>query len=43
MQIAIPFFEKHGTEERYTLAAAVAPQPARQSTDLFDGVAETDE
>ena len=42
MQIAIPFFEKHGTEERYTLAAAVAPQPARQSTDLFDGVAETD-
>jgi LmbE family N-acetylglucosaminyl deacetylase len=40
MQIAIPYFEKHGTDERYALAAAFAPQPARQSTDLFEGVAE---
>jgi LmbE family N-acetylglucosaminyl deacetylase len=41
MQIAIPFFEKHGTNERYALAAATAAQPARQSTDLFEGVAES--
>ena len=40
MQIAIPMFEKQAPEERYTLAAAVAPQPARQSTDLFEGVAD---
>jgi hypothetical protein len=40
MQIAIPYFEKHGTDERYALAAAFAPQPARQSTDLFEGIAE---
>lgn len=40
MQIAIPYFEKHGTDERYTLVAAVAPQPARQSNDLFEGVAD---
>jgi hypothetical protein len=33
-------FEKQAPEERYTLAAAVAPQPARQSTDLFEGVAD---
>ena len=42
MAIALPFFEKHGTEERYALAAAFAPQPARQSTDLFEGVAGQD-
>jgi len=41
MQIAIPFFEKHGTDERYCLAAAITPQPARQSTELFEGVADT--
>jgi len=40
MHLAYPIFEKQGPEERYTLAAAVAPQPARQSTDLFEGVAE---
>ena len=40
MQLAIPFFERHGTDERYALAAAVPPQPARQSSDLFEGVAE---
>jgi len=40
MEVAYPLFEKHGPEERYALAAAVAPQPARQSTDLFEGVAE---
>ncbi|HSU18533.1 MAG TPA: PIG-L family deacetylase [Acidobacteriaceae bacterium] len=33
-------FEKHGHHERYTLAAALVPQPATQSTDLFEGVAE---
>lgn len=33
-------FEKHGREERYALAACAVPQPARQSTDLFEGVAE---
>ncbi len=33
-------FLKHGNEEHYTLAAAMVPQPAAQSTDLFEGVAE---
>jgi LmbE family N-acetylglucosaminyl deacetylase len=33
-------FEKHGQQERYLLAATTVPQPARQSTDLFEGVAE---
>ena len=31
-------FEEHGGEERYLLAAATKPQPARQSTDLFEDV-----
>jgi hypothetical protein len=38
--MAVPLFEKHGKEERYALAACAVPQPARQSTDLFEGVAE---
>jgi LmbE family N-acetylglucosaminyl deacetylase len=42
MAQAYPIFEKQGPEERYAIAAATAPQPARQSTDLFEGVAETD-
>lgn len=33
-----PVFEEHGGEERYALAAALAPQAATQSADLFDGV-----
>lgn len=33
-------FERHGHTEYYTLAAVTVPQPARQSTDLFEGVAE---
>jgi LmbE family N-acetylglucosaminyl deacetylase len=33
-------FLKHGNEERYTLAASMVPQPAAQSTDMFEGVAE---
>lgn len=40
MEMAIPLFDKHGPDERYTLAAAIVPQPARQSDDLFEGVAE---
>ncbi|MEO9071597.1 MAG: PIG-L family deacetylase [Edaphobacter sp.] len=32
------FFAKHGAEEFYTLVAAVEPQAARQSTDLFEGL-----
>jgi LmbE family N-acetylglucosaminyl deacetylase len=40
MQIALPLFEKHGPIEHYALAAATVPQAARQSTDLFEGVAE---
>lgn len=32
-------FEEHGRYERYTLAASPEPQPATQSTDLFEGVA----
>jgi LmbE family N-acetylglucosaminyl deacetylase len=35
-----PIFEKHGQQERYLLAAAIVPQPATQSTDMFEGVAE---
>lgn len=31
-------FEKYGVEEFYTLAAAKEPQPARQGTDLFEGL-----
>lgn len=42
MHLAYPIFEKQGPEERYTLAAAVVPQAARQCTDLFEGVAATD-
>ena len=42
MNMALPIFEKHGPNEHYTLAAAVAPQPARQSTDLFEAVAGQD-
>jgi LmbE family N-acetylglucosaminyl deacetylase len=34
------FFLKHGDFERYSLAAALVPQPATQSTDMFEGVAE---
>jgi LmbE family N-acetylglucosaminyl deacetylase len=33
-------FAKHGNTEHYALAAALVPQPATQSTDLFEGVAE---
>jgi LmbE family N-acetylglucosaminyl deacetylase len=33
-------FEQHGRIEHYLLAAATVPQPARQSTDLFEGVAD---
>ncbi|MCU1319841.1 MAG: GlcNAc-PI de-N-acetylase [Edaphobacter sp.] len=32
-------FEKYGAEEFYALAAASEPQPARQMTDLFEGLA----
>ena len=35
-----PIFEKHGQDEYYTLAASMVPQPASQSTDMFEGVAE---
>jgi LmbE family N-acetylglucosaminyl deacetylase len=42
MNMALPLFEKQGPVEHYTLAAAVVPQPAKQSTDLFEGVAEQD-
>ena len=33
-------FLQHGQQEFYTLAATMVPQPARQSTDLFEGIAE---
>jgi LmbE family N-acetylglucosaminyl deacetylase len=32
-------FGRYGAEEFYTLVATVEPQPARQSTDLFEGLA----
>jgi LmbE family N-acetylglucosaminyl deacetylase len=34
------FFERYGAEEFYALVAAPDPQPARQETDLFAGLAE---
>jgi LmbE family N-acetylglucosaminyl deacetylase len=39
MEATKGIFEQHGNEERYTLAATTVPQPARQSKDLFEGVA----
>lgn len=35
-----PVFAEHGQDERYALAAARTPQPATQSTDMFEGVTE---
>ena len=32
------FFEKHGNSELYTLAASPRPQPATQTTSLFEGL-----
>ena len=40
MDFALPLFEKYPKVEHYSLAATTVPQPARQSTDLFEGVAE---
>jgi LmbE family N-acetylglucosaminyl deacetylase len=40
MERTRPIFEKHGQQEHYTLAAVPTPQPATQSTDLFEGVTE---
>ncbi len=41
MQRAGPLiFAKHGNTEHYALAASPVPQPATQSTDLFEGIAE---
>jgi len=40
MEATKGIFEKHGDHERYALAATTVPQPARQSTDLFEGVAD---
>jgi len=36
----LPIFETHGQTERYALAAAIIAQPATQSTDMFEGIAE---
>jgi LmbE family N-acetylglucosaminyl deacetylase len=33
-------WKQHGLTELYTLMATVSPQPARQSTDMFEGVME---
>ena len=41
MERAAPLiFAKHGNTEHYALAATPLPQPATQSTDLFEGVIE---
>jgi LmbE family N-acetylglucosaminyl deacetylase len=40
MDMAMPIIEQHGSQEVYTLAAAVVAQPARQATDMFESVAE---
>ncbi len=39
-QFTIPLFEQHGRHELYSLMATHAAQPAHQSTDMFEGVAE---
>ena len=39
MERARLVFEDHGDDERYTLAYTAAPQPATQTTDLFEGLA----
>jgi LmbE family N-acetylglucosaminyl deacetylase len=40
MEQTRPVFKQHGQEEHYALAAAIVAQPASQSTDMFEGVAE---
>ena len=40
MEQTRPIFEQHGQQEFYALAAAVVPQPAAQSRDMFEGVAQ---
>lgn len=40
MESTRSILEQHGKTEYYTLAAATSPQPARQSTDLFEAVAD---
>jgi LmbE family N-acetylglucosaminyl deacetylase len=40
MEKTRPLFEEHGQEERYALAATIVPQPATQSTDMFEGIPE---
>jgi LmbE family N-acetylglucosaminyl deacetylase len=35
-----PLFEKLGQQERYLLLASQIPQPASQSTDMFEGIVE---
>jgi len=40
MEQTKPIFEQYGHEERYTLIAAATPQPAHQSTNLFEGITE---
>lgn len=39
MEQTRPIFEEHGKDELYTLVAVAEPQPATQSTDLFEGIA----
>jgi hypothetical protein len=38
MQGTRGFFEEHGGEEFYALAASANPQPASHQTSLFDGL-----
>lgn len=33
-------FQQHGQNEYYALAASLVPQPAQQSTDMFEGITE---
>ena len=40
MEQTRPLFEKYGQLERYALIASTIPQPATQSTDMFEGVSE---
>jgi LmbE family N-acetylglucosaminyl deacetylase len=40
MEQTRPLFEAHGQQERYLLVADTVPQPATQSTGMFEGIAE---
>ncbi len=40
MERSRPIFDEYGGQERYLLAASVIPQPATQSTEMFESITE---